>query len=106
HMQIQDVNAKQQKVALLRDELLKPNLTPEAEKLTEAQLKAAEADLAKTFESTASYISSSKMDISAGSGGHAAMSTLFGALGALKDATALRVARGGLKKVATQSEDP
>ena len=105
-IQVRDIFTKRQKVELLRDQLLQPNLPAEAAKLTESQLKAAEADLAKTFEGTTRYISTSKMDVSKGSSGFEAMSTLFSTLGSLKEASALKTARAGLKKVGTETAVP
>jgi hypothetical protein len=106
NLQVRDVDTKQQKVELFREELSKPDLSPEAQKSAASQLKAAEADLARTFESTAHYISTSKMDLSEGSGAHQAMSALFSSLGSLKDAGAIKTARAGLKKVASQTDSP
>jgi hypothetical protein len=106
NMQVREIENKRQKVEFLRDQLLQPNLTREAAALTESQLKAAESDVAKTFESTARYISTSGIDVSTGSGGFTAMSTLFSTLGALKEPNALKTARGGLKKVGGETDKP
>lgn len=96
--QIRDILTKRQRIEALREKVVQPNLAPEVLTLTKNQLRAAEADLAKSFEGTARYVATAVPDVSAGSDGFKAMTTLFSSLGALESASALQTARGGLKK--------
>jgi hypothetical protein len=67
--------------------------------LIEAQIKTEEGDLAKTMASTANFVATAGVDVSKGSDGFVVMSTISSGLAGLKEPSALKTLRGGLRNV-------
>jgi len=96
---VNETKARQQRVQLLREKSNDPGLPQETRDKFAKQAKDSEADLAKSIQNTAEYLSDSGINVSSGSEGFKAMMEISNTIGSLTDSEAKSSLKSGLTKV-------
>lgn len=103
----QETDVRNQKVTYLRRRVLEPDLPADKRAVYESQLKNAEMDLSKSIEDTVRHVSSTGMDVRAGTQGFRAMTLASDSLTRLTDPDAVTAAKERLTQLsnATGKQD-
>ncbi|MGB8465156.1 MAG: hypothetical protein WCE49_09460, partial [Terrimicrobiaceae bacterium] len=93
------VKARQQRVQLLRAKSTDTGLPQETRDKFARQAKDSEADLAKSIQNTAEYLSDAGVNVSQGSDGFRAMMEVSNTISTLNDTTARSSLKSGLTRL-------
>ena len=96
---VNEVKARQQRVQLLRAKSTDTGLPQETRDKFARQAKDSEADLAKSIQNTAEYLSDAGVNVSQGSDGFRAMMEVSNTISTLNDTTARSSLKSGLTRL-------
>ena len=101
NLKLQEMDTKSRTVDLLRTKALEPDLTPEARKMVESQIKEAEAGVASSINEVGRYVANTGVEVTRGSEGLTVLAAATEHLSRLTDREAKTSVKEGLAAIDT-----